>query len=145
MEISDILNLEEYIETSSNSANYANLENNNTTQIKEIYINSLKSDIKEKVEHKGYEVNLLKIDVADDEEYTLHKLTINISKKNIENNKNVTNKIEIVNEIKIGNNSVNVQQEDTKKSEISNKEKTELKEYLSSVYEINKEKIVINN
>ena len=50
-QVSDIFNIDEYIEASSSNT-YQNLEQSQEEQIKEIYISSLKSDMKEKIENK---------------------------------------------------------------------------------------------
>ena len=165
--VSDIFNIDEYIEASSSNT-YDNLEQNQEEQIKEIYISSLKSDMKEKIEGKGYIVVDITLEVADNEEYTLKKITLDLKKQennsiqeDKENNSisettniqsteaNTINSIEAVNEIKItiGNKeSVNEakSQEKTKSEALSSKEQNELKEYLSGVYEIEEQNININ-
>lgn len=152
--VSDIFDLNEYIETSKNSSSMQNqLNNENENQIKEIYLNSIKNDIKEKVESKGYKVNDIKIEVENDEQYTLKKINMQIA-KNTTNDNNTENKdVETVNKIQI--NTVNIQNTNTentttkstnkpKKSDITSQEKRQLKEYLNSVYEISTKKIFIN-
>lgn len=152
--VSDIFDLNEYIETSKNSSSMQNqLNNENENQIKEIYLNSIKNDIKEKVESKGYKVNDIKIEVENDEQYTLKKINMQIA-KNTTNDNNTENKdVETVNKIQI--NAVNIQNTNTentttkstnkpKKSDITSQEKRQLKEYLNSVYEISTKKIFIN-
>lgn len=156
--VSDILDLDEYIETSKNSSSLQNqLTDQNENQIKEIYLSSLKSDISEKIENKGYTVNNVEIEVEDDEQYTLKKLNLQVEKTTTETSSNntVTNNnqaVEVVNEIKIevSNSESNVTSNTesnsltTKKEGITSQEKKQLKEYLSGVYEINTKDIVIN-
>ena len=156
--VSDIFDLDEYIETSKNSSSLQNqLAEQNESQIKEIYLSSLKSDISEKIENKGYTVNSMEIEVENDEQYTLKKIGLQISKSSTDTSANVetnnTNQtVEIVNEIKIEvsntqNNvtsNTNLNSSTTKKGNITSQEKKQLKEYLSGVYEINTEDIFIN-
>ncbi len=162
IQLSNILNLEEYIET-SNSKTYENLNNNQDTQIRSIYEEQLKQDMKEKIASKGYEVLNIYLSIANDKQYTIERVELNVRKQNknlneenIENsnrensegsNKNdkeLVEKIEDV-EIKVQNeNSKNDSQENINNESINKKEKDELKEYLSSIYAIKKENININ-
>lgn len=157
LRVSDILDLEKYMEKSENSSSMQNqLANQNQSQIKDIYLSSIKSDIKQKVENKGYQVQSVDLEVENDEQYTLKQLRLQVSKEAIETSSNVTtNKntnqiVENVQEIniKIGNNmQVSNNSEATtqnKKNTISSQNRKELKEYLSSVYEISTKNIFIN-
>ena len=165
-QVSDILNIDEYIEASSSNT-YQNLEQSQEQQIKEIYISSLKSDMKEKIEGKGYIVEDIILEVQDDEEYTINKITLDLKKQknnsnredklnNSINENNVksaeasnVNSIQEINKINITignkeNTDETKSEEKTKKETLSNKEQNELKEYLSGVYEIEKQNININ-
>ncbi len=153
--VSDILDLEKYMEKSKNSSNMQNqLTNQNQNQIKDIYLSSIKSDIKQKVENKGYQVQSLELEIENDEQYTLKQLRLQVSKEVVETNSNVnknTNQIvENVQEvsIKIGNNTQNENKSpvntQNKKNTISSQNRKELKDYLSSVYEISTKNIFIN-
>ncbi|MCI9039150.1 MAG: stage III sporulation protein AF [Clostridia bacterium] len=153
--VSDILDLEKYMEKSKNSSNMQNqLTNQNQNQIKDIYLSSIKSDIKQKVENKGYQVQSLDLEIENDEQYTLKQLRLQVSKEVVETNSNVnknTNQIvENVQEvsIKIGNNTQNENKSpvntQNKKNTISSQNRKELKDYLSSVYEISTKNIFIN-
>ena len=154
--VSDILDLEKYTEKSKNSSNMQNqFTNQNQNQIKDIYLSSIKSDIKQKIENKGYQVQSLDLEIENDEQYTLKQLKLQVSKEAVETNSQTTNKntnqiVENVQEvsIKIGNNtqnenksSVNTQ---NKKNTISSQNRKELKDYLSNVYEISTKNIFIN-
>lgn len=157
-QVSDIFNIDEYIEASSSNT-YQNLEQSQEEQIKEIYISSLKSDMKEKIESKGYKVEEITLEVENNEEYTLEKITLDLKKqadtsKEEDKQSNTTSQnaiqnVETVNEINIniGNKeSANeTKSSEKQKSEtLSSKEQNELKEYLSGVYEIEKQNININ-
>ncbi len=162
--VSDILDLDEYVEASKNSGSLQDqLADQNQSQIKEIYLSSMKSDIKEKIESKGYVVNSVEIEVEDDEQYTLKKISLQIAKDSNTNSnetetKNTKQIVENVNKVQIqvgaDNSHSTIQSskegsqssknDKTKKDDISSQNKKELKEYLSSVYEINIKNIFIN-
>lgn len=154
--VSDILDLEKYMEKSKESSNMQNqITSQNQGQIKEIYLSSIKSDIKQKIENKGYQVQSLDLKVENDEQYTLKELRLQVSKEAVETNSQTTNKntnqiVENVQEvsIKIGNNtqtSNNLEaNKQSKKNTISSQNRRELKDYLSSVYEISTKNIFIN-
>ncbi|MCI9247167.1 MAG: stage III sporulation protein AF [Clostridia bacterium] len=154
--VSDILDLEKYMEKSKESSNMQNqITSQNQDQIKEIYLSSIKSDIKQKIENKGYQVQSLDLKVENDEQYTLKELRLQVSKEAVETNSQSTNKntnqiVENVQEvsIKIGNNtqtSNNLEaNKQSKKNTISSPNRRELKDYLSSVYEISTKNIFIN-
>ena len=87
IQVSDILELNKYIEeTENNSKLYVTLDEDNSNNIKDIYESSLRNDIKAKIEAKGYNAKNIKLEIEDDEEYTLKKIDIEIY-KNMEKNK----------------------------------------------------------
>ncbi|MBR1802591.1 MAG: stage III sporulation protein AF [Clostridia bacterium] len=151
LKVSDILDLNQYLEASSKpNSSYTNLENTNTNQIREVYITSLKNDMKEKITSKGYQVEKLEVAVENNEEYTIKSISLTVRKAKQEQKEEVQNKvnqIQAVN-ITIGNEQVNTTKNEGKESNtqhvLSQKEKTELQEYLSDVYELEKQNIVIN-
>lgn len=122
-----------------------NLENINNSNIKEVYILNLKKDIKAKIEDKGYIVNSIKIEIENTDEYKVKNINITLSKR--ENKKEETeekniNEIEKVNiEVKIENSTT---EESTQMIRLTKKEINEIKDYISSVYEIDKKDININ-
>lgn len=162
--VSDIFDLDKYIETSKNSGGLQNkLADQNENQIKEIYLNSIKNDIKEKIANRGYVVNSVKVEVEEDEQYTLKKIILQISKSSEDINTNTEHNntkqiVENVNEVKIElvaaqNNETSNSENSSdsselnsqnKKENISSQVKKELKEYLSGVYEISIKNIFIN-
>lgn len=155
--VSDILDLEKYMEKSKNNSSMQNqLESQNQNQIKDIYLSSIKSDIKQKVENKGYQVQSIDLEVENDEQYTLKKLSLKVSKEavetssNVDTNQNTNQIVENVQEvnISIGNNTQTLNNSEVntqnKKSTISSQNRKELKDYLSSVYEISTKNIFIN-
>lgn len=144
--IIDISKYEEQISTYETSTK--DLQNNNEESIKQVYILNLKKDMKAKVEDKGYIVNSIYIQIEDNEEYSIKNVNIIVNKKqNVEAKTNTQN--EIVNEIEKVNiqikvtNETNIKQEN-EASKLTNKEIEELKDYISSTYEINKKNIKVN-
>lgn len=130
---------------SSYEVDTKSLENTNNYNIKEVYILNLKKDIKAKIEDKGYIVNSIQIEIENTDEYKVKNVNMTLSKR--ENEKQETeqkniNEIEKVNiEVKIENTTT---KETTEMIRLTTKEISEIKEYISSVYEINKNNININ-
>ena len=100
------------------------------------YINNIKEKIKEEIESKGYEVKNLEIQIETKDENNYGKINsletkIYITQKNNSNNINNIEKVEISN-----NNTI---------TNIIEEEKiTELRNYISETYSIDKTKIYIN-
>ena len=156
--VSEILELDKYIQDAQESASKGNsINNDNQNNIMNIYVSKLKDDIEAKLETKGYTANNIEIQITDEENYTINSIKMDVRKnennketneevnediKNIEN----INTIEKV-DISINSNSIeNKTKEEVSESKnnISNKEKNELKEYLSGVYEVKEANITIN-
>ena len=170
--LDEVIDLEKYIQTASAyEFNTSKLENNNNSNIKEVYILNLKKDMKAKIEDKGYFVNSIQINIKDDEEYTINDVNLTIHKKeeNKEKNEGKENKesrenkenIENINENEINNESnistiekVNIQIEtgnysyhekkDTAIINIRSNDINQIKDYINSTYDISKDKIKIN-
>lgn len=165
--VSDALDLDEYIQNSYDSLEIQNtMIEDNDNNIMEIYSSGIKSDIKAKIEGKGYEVSSVDIQIANDGSYEITGIQVQVRKKEeIRNNddSNSNNNVEPVQEVEnievadievnsgnlqdsrnssnnLENNSEEQQNEETN---VSNKEKQELAEYLSTVYEVNTQNIQI--
>lgn len=158
IEVSDILDLDKYVEEAEDVGVQNTVQSNN--QIMEVYSSGIKEDLKAKIEAKGYMVNSIDIGIANDESYSITDITIDVEKEEkvdgnemVENEENTgeadsTNKVEPIEnvnkvEISIAGDSTN-SNKDSNEDSLSNSEKKELKEYLSSVYEVNKNNIIIN-
>lgn len=140
--VSDILELDSYVnEIKQKEVSQNLLAENNSSSIKDIYTANLKSDIKNKLKQKGYNANNIALTVGDDENYTLNKIELDIKK--IKEDKQEVNEIEAVNKINITI-SNSVVEKNNNKSSISDKEKEKIKQYLSSVYEIDEKDILVN-
>ena len=122
----------------------------NKIDFKFIYNSKTKS-----LSKKHTSIVLLDLEIENDEQYTLKQLKLQVSKEAVETNSQTTNKntnqiVENVQEvsIKIGNNTQNENKSpvntQNKKNTISSQNRKELKDYLSSVYEISTKNIFIN-
>lgn len=153
LEVSDTIDLDKYIEEVKKKGTTQNLlQENNSTNIRDIYIGNLKADIQNKLKGKGYRVISIKLDVGYDDNYTLKQIKLSLSKEEEKDEEeDFTNNIEIVNEINISiSNTLNTVMEtntinkENVKSNLSNNDKNKIKEYLSNVYEINEKNILID-
>lgn len=149
LEILDF-NYEKYFNEDVLESSSQNFEDNNSKLIEQAYIDNIKSDIETKIKQKGYEViscNVNIIKSKNKEEYgkikninLKIKKTIN-KKRAIEESSNVI-KVENI-DVNICNNGSNNSNTE-EMSNISEREKTEIIEYLAHEYSINKKDIVIN-
>lgn len=146
----DVIEFDSYLEkaeTSNVQATSVNIDNENA--IKSMYEENLKVDIKSKINQKGYTVGEVQLDILDDNQYTLNKIDIKITEKNEgafskANAQKATTIIDNIENVKInlgGSAKDNGKQEE--QSVISESEKRKLKEYLSSVYEVNENNISV--
>lgn len=134
----EIFNLEKYekkMEYSNNSI-LQKIESNNSRTVKDMYVSNLEVDIKAKLKDKCYETINIHINVKDDENYTIEKISMTIKKKEKKESKN---------EIAIGNIIINKSKDNTIADEkISMQNKQEIKEYLAKTYDISEKIIDIN-
>jgi len=149
-EISSIIDIDKYTkEMETYETSSTDIDKSNEKNIKQIYINNLKKDIIAKLEEKEYIVNKINIELENDETYEIKDITLFIKKiENINENKNKNNEEQIIiNEIETvyikveENNKLNI---NTQESNIEEKDKKEIRKYLSSVYEIQEKQITIN-
>lgn len=132
------INIEKYEQQISKSDNTISrkFEDNNTRSIKDIYVSNLKADISAKLKEKGYEIDTSDIQIKDDENYTIEKITLKLIKMEQKQGKN--NEI-VINTVEIGN---TISQKDSKT--LSDDDKQELKDYISETYDIDKKNINIS-
>lgn len=132
------INIEKYERQISKSDNTISrkFEDNNTRSIKDIYVSNLKADISAKLKEKGYEIDTSDIQIKDDENYTIEKITLKLIKMEQKQEKN--NEI-VINTVEIGN---TISQKDSKT--LSDDEKQEVKDYISETYDIDKKNINIS-
>lgn len=118
---------------STNSA-----QNINNQSIENLYLNTIKTDIKDVLNKEGYEGK--KVDITaninvEEEKAYIYKIDIEATKKANDNS------IKKVNKIVIGNDTENNEEEN---NTLSNGEIKKLKKTLADKYEIEEEKIYIN-
>lgn len=151
--ISDEIDFDSYIQTSTNETVVTSMNINNDESIRKMYEENLKIDIKTKLTQKGYTVGDINLEILNDNAYTLNKIEIKIVAKNEisaqQNNvrsNNVTTIVENIENVKvdIGGSRKDKQTNETEKSIISETEKRKLREYLSTVYEVHENKILVN-
>ena len=132
------INIEKYEQQISKSDNTISrkFEDNNTRSIKDIYVSNLKADIFAKLKEKGYEIDTSDIQIKDDENYTIEKITLKLIKMEQKQEKN--NEI-VINTVEIGN---TISQKDSKT--LSDDDKQEVKDYISETYDIDKKNINIS-
>lgn len=131
----DIEKYEQQISKSDNTIS-RKFEDNNTRSIKDIYVSNLKADIFAKLKEKGYEIDTSDIQIKDDENYTIEKITLKLIKMEQKQGKN--NEI-VINTVEIGN---TISQKDSKT--LSDDDKQEVKDYISETYDIDKKNINIS-
>lgn len=124
--------------TIQTSSSVDKFEDTNSKLIKQTYIDSIKHDIKQKMKLKGFKVLNCELDITQDENL-LKNIELNLEKIKKDENKNSNNKIQ-VNEVNISKNIIS----ENKKETISDKDKEELKKYLSEEYKIDVNNIKIN-
>ena len=156
-EISSILNINEYtkkMESYEVSSKNINIDEVNESNIKQIYINKLEKDMKSKLEDKKYYIEQVKVEIDNNSiDYKINNVEIYTkgnNKKEQENEEKESlidiNKIEPVNiEIKNDNKSDSAEENIEKKENInlSKEYEKEIKKYISSVYEIDENKIKV--
>ena len=132
------INIEKYEQQISKSDNTISrkFEDNNTRSIKDIYVSNLKADISAKLKEKGYNIDTSDIQIKDDENYTIEKITLKLIKMEQEQEKN--NEI-VINTVEIRN---TISQKDSKT--LSDDDKQEVKDYISETYDIDKKNINIS-
>ena len=132
------INIEKYEQQIAKSDNTISrkFEDNNTRSIKDIYVSNLKADISAKLKEKGYEIDISDIQIKDDENYTIEKITLKLIKTEKKQEKN--HEI-VINTVEIGN---TISQKDSKT--LSDDDKQEVKDYISETYDIDKKNINIS-
>ena len=131
----DIEKYEQQISKSDNTIS-RKFEDNNTRSIKDIYVSNLKADISAKLKEKGYEIDTSDIQIKDDENYTIEKITLKLIKMEQKQEKNTEI---VINTVEIGN---TISQKDSKT--LSDDEEQEVKDYISETYDIDKKNINIS-
>lgn len=143
LNIENILQMEEFINT--DTSNVVAIQTN--ANIEEIYETNLKKDIKSKLKQKGYQVLQLELELELEKQENygrIDKISVKLEKQDStkkQSNGTSVNTIETV-KIEIGNKQTE-KQETTKQEPITEKEKQEIKEYLSTNYDVEEKNITI--
>lgn len=121
------------------------MQEQNQKSIQTIYQQNLKSDMTNKLEEKGYQVNAVLIRVSNEGDYLLEEVRLQLTKA--ENKEKEISKKQNV--IAINVVTIEVQEEEKQEQEktentLEEAEIQEIKEYLTSVYEVQEENIKIN-
>lgn len=134
------------VEVSSN-----NLEEKNIMNIKSMYEINLKSDIKNKIQNKGYIVNDVTLDISDDDQYKINKINIEISgeadkQENAEKSgrKNIITIVDNIEKITVDLSKKDSIDTSEERYIISEKKVKYLKEYISNNYDVAEKDIQIN-
>lgn len=131
-------NYEKYFNDDILKTSSDTFENNNSKLIEHTYIDNIKSDIKAKIEQKGYSVVSCNVNiVTNSENYGAIKNIVLKLKGTEEENTNSIVEIEKV-EVNLNNKEVDT------KNNITTKEKQSIIEYLAEEYSIDKTQIVVN-
>lgn len=145
----DSIDYDKYFESLETSSTISeSLVQNNDKRTIEMYINNLKQDMKSKLKEQGYIANNISVEIEVQNEKNYGKIKqISLSvykseKEDTEENTKTSISVNKIDEVKIGNNTKNTKTD--KKEELNKSEKNEIKRYLSSVYEVNKKNIKVN-
>ena len=135
---------EEFFKNSTYEVSSQSLEEENDNQIKDLYLNNIKSDVKQKLKEQGYIVEEMQIeaDLESEEAYgKIKKMNLQIKKGET---KQEENKISPVNRIEIGEKKEEENQISENEEKIGGGETQEIKTYLSTTYDVEKKQIKIN-
>ena len=133
LNINNILEMENY----TNVSNSKSIET--SSSILNVYEDNLKKDMKNKLEQKGYVVSQIKLILESDDEENygkIYEIKVALEREQSKETNNRINKVENV-QIVIGETL------EDKKEIIPDKEKQEVKEYLSENYNVEESKITI--
>ena len=150
LNFTSIVDLDKYEkEISAYEVKANDLDKNNNYNIRQVYILNLKNDMKAKIQEKGYVVNGIYIELEETEDYKVERLNLSISKKedkddNTNSTSNTINRIEEINiQVQIDKNQNNIETT-THLVNVNNDEIKDIKDYINSIYEIDKSIIHIN-
>ena len=125
IEVSDVLELDKYVEKAEKSTNLQNIiQSDNNNNIKSIYIDGIKSDMKEKIKTKGYNTNSIDVDISDDDNYKIVSIILNITKIQ-DNSENVIQKNEIEPIKNVNKIEINIGEEEKSENEKNTEENKE--------------------
>ena len=125
IEVSDVLDLDKYVEKAGKTTNIQNIiQSDNDNNIKSIYVDGIKSDMKEKIKTKGYNTNSIDVDISDDDNYKIVSVILNITKIQDES-ENVTKENEIEPVKNVNKIEINIGEEENSENKKNTEEKKE--------------------
>lgn len=139
-----------YVKNSKSGTIQTSTSNINTEEtIKKMFEENLKIDIKSKVSQKGYITENINLEILNNKEYTLNKIEFKVTGKAESGNQtsNLNNATTIVDNIENIKVSLGGSRKDEKKEEksiLNESEKRRLREYLSGVYDVKENNIIVN-
>lgn len=142
-DINDYLEIDDFVQTSSNVVESNEISQNTNQSIKRIYSQNLENDLKTRLKAKGYIVGNVSITISDDESYNIEKIDLSIDEKVQSKEDNTQEVHTIVDNVK----SISIKitnQEPQDDCIINDNDKNEIKEYLKNTYEIDTNKINIS-
>ena len=157
--VSEVLELEKYVQEAEKSANVGNsINSDNQSNIMSMYVSGLKEDVMARLKEKGYSASNIEIGITDIESYTINSISLQVvkienEKKDKLQTKQEVDKVEKVETVNVNldknkqadeeGNIVNSQDENYE-GNVSDKEKKEIKKYLCSVYEVRENNVIVN-
>ena len=125
IEVSDVLDLDKYVEKAGKTTDLQNIiQSDNDNNIKSIYIEGIKGDMKEKIKTKGYNTNSIDVDISDDDNYKIVSVILNITKIQDES-ENVIQKNEIEPVKNVNKIEINIGEEENSENKKNTEEKKE--------------------
>lgn len=143
-----IWNYEEYLgDKELELGAYNTMQTSNQGDIETMYLTSLNSDISERLKEKGYTVISVNADAqlkSDNSYGKVKRIELKVMKNNLKTDEE-NNNIKIVDEISVETISIQAEgSNEEQKSNLSDSDKDEIKQYLANTYDMNKNNIVIN-
>lgn len=138
-DISEYIEVNEFIETSSNAVESNEISQSTTSSIKKIYTQNLENDLKTKLKEKGYVAGTVSISISNDESYNIEKIDIKIDEKTAvaQEQKQAKTIVDNIKSVK-----VKIEKKDSQEDGIINEDdKNEIKEYIKTTYEVDTNKI----
>lgn len=138
-DISKYIEVNEFIETSSNVVENNEITQSTTSSIKKIYTQNLENDLKTKLKEKGYVAGNVSISTSNDESYNIEKIHIKIDEKtaDVQNQKQTKTIVDNIKSVKVKIENKNLQENGI----INEDDKNEIKEYVKNIYEVEINKI----
>ena len=139
--INDYIEIDNYIETSTNPIETNEISNNANESIKRIYKQNLENDLKTKLKEKGYIASNVTVNITNDDTYNIDFINITISEKievqgNQKQAETIVDYIQYVT-IKIDSNN------QKSNSVIDENDKIKIRQYINQNYEVPENKINI--